>query len=294
MSLRRFTRHARLAVRGLTKTPGFALTAILVIAIGPGVNTAISQAFEKITIKTATSADPRARRVQVLPDGDFMAHSVNTIGLLSYAYGVPSNPSPRLNALPGWAFDDRYDIEAKAPANTAAASSQDSDAQARLQQMIRRLLADRFSLGVRVENERMSAYALTVSSSGPKLQRSAVTAKDCIFDSAPEGCHHFVGGFGHPLEANAISMDDLAHYIENWTDLPVVDRTNLAGLFTVHTEGWLPMQLPPPPSNGNGNVNFAGLPTIFTVLRKLGLELHRQEETLPVYTVERIERPSTN
>jgi hypothetical protein len=74
-----------------------------------------------------------------------------------------------------------------------------------------------------------------------------------------------------------------------------VDRTNLNGLFTVqHTEGWLPMLLPPPPPNGNANVNFADLPTIFTVLGELSLELHRQEEILPVYTVERIERPSVN
>lgn len=39
---------------------------------------------------------------------------------------------------------------------------------------------------------------------------------------------------------------------------------------------------------------FAGLPTIFTVLGKLGLELKRQEDILPVYTVERIERPAVN
>ena len=93
--------------------------------------------------------------------------------------------------------------------------------------MIRQLLADRFSLVMRVEHERMSAYALTVSGSGPKLQKSAVTTKDCIFDTAPEGCHYFVIGFGHPLDANAISMDDLAHYIENWTDLPVVNHPPL-------------------------------------------------------------------
>ncbi len=39
---------------------------------------------------------------------------------------------------------------------------------------------------------------------------------------------------------------------------------------------------------------FAGLPTIFTVLGKLGLELNRQEDILPVYTAERIERPAAN
>jgi len=90
-------------------------------------------------------------------------------------------------------------------------------------------------------------------------------------------------------------MDDLAHYIGNWTDLPVVNRTALSGLFTVNTEGWAPMRLPPPPPNATPAANpFAGLPTIFTVLGKLGLELKRQEDILPVYTVERIERPAAN
>jgi len=55
------------------------------------------------------------------------------------------------------------------------------------------------------------------------------------------------------------------------------------------------MRLLPPPPNAAPNINpFAGLTTIFTVLGKLGLELNRQEDRLPVYTVERIEHPATN
>jgi uncharacterized protein (TIGR03435 family) len=139
----------------------------------------------------------------------------------------------------------------------------------------------------------MSVYALTVSSGGPKLQKSTM-GKQCIFDTAPEGCHTFVIGFGHPLNARAINMDDLADYISNWTDLPVANRTGLSGLFTVNTEGWLPMRLPPPPPNAAGRVNFTALPSIFMVLDKLGLELHQQDASLPVYTVEHIERPPTD
>jgi uncharacterized protein (TIGR03435 family) len=133
--------------------------------------------------------------------------------------------------------------------------------------MIRELLAVRFKLVIRVENKSMSVYALTVASGGPKLQKSAIPEKDCTFDTAPEGCHNFVAGFGHPLDAKAVDMDDLAHYIGNWTDLPVMNRTALSGLFTVNTDGWIPMRLPPPPPNATPDVNhFAGLPTIFTVL----------------------------
>ncbi len=161
--------------------------------------------------------------------------------------------------------------------------------------MIRGLLADRFRLVMRVENKTMSVYALTVASGGSKLQKSAITNKDCTFDTDSQGCHNFVAGLGHPLNAKAIDMDDLAHYIGNWTDLPVVNRTALSGLFTVNTEGWAPMRLPPPPPNATPAANpFAGLPTIFTVLGKLGLELKRQAAILPVYTAERIERPAAN
>jgi uncharacterized protein (TIGR03435 family) len=52
------------------------------------------------------------------------------------------------------------------------------------------------------------------------------------------------------------------------------------------------MRLPPPPPGNPPAARFDDLPTIFTVLRKLGLELKQQEATVPVYTVEHIERPA--
>jgi uncharacterized protein (TIGR03435 family) len=254
-----------------------------------------SQVFAKISIRPAGSTDPRNMRMQVLPNGDLIANAVPVIMLLSYAYEVPVDPSPRLSALPEWAIRERYDIEGKGIANAIIPSLRGSDSRSRTQQKIRRLLADRFRLAMRIENKTMSVYALTVASSGPKLQKSALTDKECTFDTDPQGCLNFVPGFGHPLNAKAIDMDDLAHYIANWTDLPVVNRTSLSGLFTVDTEGWFPMRLPPPPPNAPPNASrFAGLPTIFTVLSKLGLELNRQEDILPIYTIERIERPAAN
>jgi len=253
------------------------------------------QAFVAITIKLARSADPRNMRLQVLPNGDLIASAVPVISLLSYAYDVPVNPSPRLSPLPDWTVRERYDIEAKASANALTPGLQDTEVRSRIRQMIRGLLVDRFRLVMKVENKTMSVYALTVASGGPRLQRSEISEKECVFDTGPEGCHNFVGGLGHPLNAKAVDMDDLVHYIGNWTDLPVVNRTGLSGLFTVNTQGWVPLRLPPPPPNAAPAVNpFAGLPTISTVLGKLGLELKRQQDILPVYTVERIERPATN
>ncbi|MGA7411653.1 MAG: TIGR03435 family protein [Bryobacteraceae bacterium] len=256
---------------------------------------ALPQAFATITIKPARSAEPANERVQVLANGDLIASAVPVITLLSYSYDVPVNPSPRLSPLPDWTYLERYDIEAKAPANVIPANLQDSEVRNRIHQMIRGLLGERFGLVMRVENKTMSVYALTIASGGHKLQKSSVSEKNCTFDTDPNSCHNFVGGRGHPLNAKAVDLDDLVQYVENWTDLPVVNRTALRGLFTVNTKGWVPMRLPPPPPNATPVVNpFAGLPTIFTVLGKLGLELKQQEDIVPIYTVERIQRPVDN
>lgn len=203
-----------------------------------------SQAFEVITIKPDRSGEPRNMRMQVLTTGDLIASAVPVLALLRFAYDVPSNPSPRLSGLPDWAIRERYDIEAKAPVNAVPPGLPSSEVRGRAQQMIRGLLADRFKLVMRVEQKTMLVYALSVASGGLRLQKSGITEKDCTFDTDPEGCHSFIGGLGHPLHAKAIDMYDLAHYIGNWTDLPVVDRTAVSGLFAVNTEGWAAMRLP--------------------------------------------------
>lgn len=248
-----------------------------------------AQLFATIDVKPARSTDPQSIRVRVLPNGD-LATSVNAITLLSEGYDVPSNPSERLSTLPPWVYSERYDIVATASSGAKRLSASDGNATKAVHDMFREVLTERFHLAIRIENKSMPVYALAVARDGPKLKQSDLA--DCIFDTAPDGCHSFVIGFGHPLNARAINMDDLAHYIENWTDLPVINRTGLTGLYTVTTNGWRPMRLPPPPPNGAGRVDFTQLPTIETILSRLGLELHKQDADMPVYKVEHIERPS--
>lgn len=248
-----------------------------------------SQTFESISIQPAPPGNPRNMRLRVQANGDLHATGAPVVFLLGYAYDVPLMTT-RLSGLPGG--HGVYDIEAKAPANAFPPGLPEREKRGRIQAMIRGLLADRFKMVMRVEQKTMPVYVLTVASGGPKFQKSAIAEKDCFFEIfAPDSCYSFREGFGHPLNARAVTMDDVASYIENWTDLPVVNRTALSGLFALESEGWRPMRLPPPPP-GAAQVNFDNLPTIFTVLQKLGLELKQQEATVPVYTIERLERPS--
>jgi uncharacterized protein (TIGR03435 family) len=247
-----------------------------------------SLAFESISIKPAQSEDRRNMRVRVMPNGDFSASSVHVFFLLRYAYDV--SDSQRLSMLPTWR--EIHDIEAKAPANAFPPGLSERERWNRMQQMLRAMLADRFKLGMRIEQKTMPVYVLTVASGGPAFKKSPIAEKDCLLDTTiADSCHNFAAGRGHPLIAKAITMDDLVQHIENWTDLPVVNRTALSGLFAIEGEGWKPMRLPPRPPEFPQVPNFDDLPSIFTVLGKLGLELKQQEATVPVYTMTHIERP---
>ena len=46
----------------------------------------------------------------------------------------------------------------------------------------------------------------------------------------------FNGGQGRGLHGRAVDMSDLARFVENWTDRPLVDKAGLKGLFRIETK----------------------------------------------------------
>ena len=277
-------------------------TSALVCALLALPAAAQSPAFEVVSIKPNRGGDPRNMRVQIAP-GKFSASSMPLLMLIRYAYEFPINPSPRVIGVPDWAIREVFDVEAKAPEGMFPPGLSAIEVKARMQPMLRRLLADYFRLDMRVAPKEMAVYALTVAPGGPKLQKAAIEEKDCPVDLAdPASCHRFQGGIGRGLHGKAVDMQDLAGYIENWTDLPVVDRTGLEGLYAIETEGWAPMALPPPPPDnipplrpsGDGDMRDPGRPTLFVVLRRLGLDLKRDRAAVETFTVNRLEHPPAN
>jgi uncharacterized protein (TIGR03435 family) len=107
-------------------------------------------------------------------------------------------------------------------------------------------------------------------------------------------------------------MQDLAEFIENWTDHPVLNQTSLHDLFSIESEGWVSMRQPPPPPppppstspstaplivrppSGDGDMADPARPTLFMVLAKLGLELKLQKGPIDIFVVDHIERPTAN
>src|SRR5205814_8464350 len=77
-----------------------------------------------------------------------------------------------------------------------------------------------------------------LSSVGGSAIVAAARSRLAFAPSGGTGCHQFQGGAGHGIRGCAVDMSDLALYVSNWTDLPVVDQTGLRELYTIQTEGW--------------------------------------------------------
>ncbi|MBV8847231.1 MAG: TIGR03435 family protein [Bryobacterales bacterium] len=137
---------------------------------------------------------------------------------------------------PSWLESDRFDIEATA---------EGSPSQDEMKQMLQSLLEERFHLKVHQETRQLPAYTLTLAKGGSKMQ--AFKEGDCIkYDpstpaspSTPIRPRDFCG-FNVLTQgrwnASGITMQQVTSALADITNRPVIDNTELSGLFNIHTE----------------------------------------------------------
>ena len=167
---------------------------------------------------------------------------------------------------PAWINADRYDISAKEP---------DGAADDAYRPMLQALLADRFSLRLHRETKVAMVYELQVAPHGLKA-READPAADGGTDN----------GRGR-LTVRKASMARFAEVLSRQTDYPVVDRTNLPGLYDFVLE-WTPDE------NRGPDTNFTPAPSLFTAIQEqLGLKLQSGKVPVEFLVVDSAERVPT-
>jgi uncharacterized protein (TIGR03435 family) len=257
--------------------------------------------FEVASVKLHAAGFDRNALVAptVLPGGRFVSIFPLAI-LVSYAYKVPFNQSRRMTGIPDWAAQEVYEVEATSAMPPGLSIEARND---RVRAMVQALLVDRFKLVIRRESKEMPVYALVVAKGGTKLQRADIDEKDCPEASLnalgpvststpiPDVCHAFNGGMGRGLHAKAANMSDLAAYVENWMDRPLLDKTGIQGLYRFETKGWQPTM---GPSVDAGSSAVADRPTVFEIFEALGLRMEAQKGVVEVYIIDHIEKPSEN
>jgi uncharacterized protein (TIGR03435 family) len=263
----------------------------------------LASAAQQPTPTVGTPATPSFEVASIRPNtGGLMAQS-SRIGkgsvtiinnrvraLIVTAYGVRPE---RIVGAPSWINQERFDIAARAPADTP-----DSE----LRPMLRTLLTERFRLGVRTEIREGPVYALVIARAGgalgPNLKRStecdASGISSGIHGSAlPPGkrpCTVITGSDGREayITGGARSVEELVRALQGLAERPVVDRTSLTGTYDFDLRfSAAPLAVPPTAA--------PEYPSIFTAVHEqLGLRLEPSRAPLEFLVVENIERPLPN
>jgi uncharacterized protein (TIGR03435 family) len=191
---------------------------------------------------------------------------------------------------------EKYGIEATAEKGSIPSGLSPKEQDAKMRLMLQALLADRFKLTMRRQAKEVPVYRVVVNKGGPKLQKSRAEEKDCAEPGQDGGvpCHRFIGGQGRGLNGQAVTIADLAEFVENWSDRPVLDKTGIPGLFDIKSAGWSPLISSGGHGGGEENPADPSRPTLFTIFEQLGLKLEPQKAPVDIYVIEHVERPSEN
>jgi len=244
--------------------------AVALLAVGSGIAFGLfAQAsaeqplkFDAASIKPNQDGGEMARfegSVRFSP-GRAYGRNISIRRMIQEAYGITKY---QLSGGPGWLDSDRFDLEAKAG---GAANEPE------LREMLQTLLTTRCSLSLHSEVKQLPAYALTVGEGGLKLPEwkegdpmpSAMPRRD-----------------GRQVAVAMTIAGDMRQFARDlskmpFVDRPVLDRTGLAGSYVMDL------------------VLYDQQDIIAAVEEASGLRLEAQKAPLQVYSVDRVDRPSSN
>jgi uncharacterized protein (TIGR03435 family) len=197
--------------------------------------------------------------------------------LIASAYGLKDY---QLEGLAEWMQSDLFDVSAEAPAGTAPTADQ-------AKWMLQALLAERFQLKMHPETKEKPVYALTVVKSGPKLKENPSGPGITKFNR--KGLDVEMVFVGTPISSLIRQLPRIPGI-----DRPVLDETDLRGKYDL-TFSLADVQL-------GMKVEQNGIPaadsesaSVFTALQdQLGLKLEPRQAPVPVFVIDRAERPSEN
>jgi uncharacterized protein (TIGR03435 family) len=169
---------------------------------------------------------------------------------------------------PGWLDSERFDIVAKLPEEAG---------EDQLPAMLQALLEERFKLAFHREPKTLSAYVLVPGKGGPKLSAA---------DGEIGGVRTTIGATRRHLSGK-VDMSYLAGLLSNLLDRPVVDMTELKGVYDVDLE-WSVNDAP------TAAAQVDDPPSLFTVLQeRLGLRLESRKAPVDIYVIDHVERVPT-
>jgi uncharacterized protein (TIGR03435 family) len=165
-------------------------------------------AFDAASVKPNKLED-RIVTIDVGPGGRFVARGYTLKLLIQQAYEIKGF---QILGGAGWLDTDRYDVQARGRANATRHE---------VNQMLQKLLADRFALRLHPIQKQMPGFELEVAGDHSKLTPSKAS------EEAPTMRRDAKGA----LVADGLSMPAFAKVVGAYVSKPMVDKTRLPGLY---------------------------------------------------------------
>jgi uncharacterized protein (TIGR03435 family) len=217
--------------------------------------------FEVVSVKPGDPNDPSSSG-RSTPGGMEMRNTtLNT--LVRGAYGLNEF---QLAGGPKWAGSAKFNVVAKMPEGAT---------RDQIPLMMQSMLADRFKLEFHRETRTLQEYALVVAKGGPKLQEATEDGK----------AHNGTSQGPRLIKARAATLSDLARMLIGAVRAPVLDRTEIAGQYTIALE-FAPL-LGSTPTDEN-------LPDIFAAVQSLGLRLEPIKGPVELVVIDSAAMPPEN
>jgi len=224
--------------------------------------------FEVATIKPH---DPSANNDEGFnhSGGRFSIRNESLVPILMVAYSIYRS---QIEGLPDWK-NDHWDIEGIADTPGEPTSRQQ-------QEMLQKLLVERFGLKVHHEQRVLPVYIMQIAKGGPKL-KPAARPED-------ETGQHFHGeGNVAILEYTSTDMSDFVLGESFVLDQPLVDHTGLTGKY----DFTLRYNFRETAAGGDSTP----VPGLFTAVQEqLGLKFVSTKASAEVLVIDHIDRPSAN
>jgi uncharacterized protein (TIGR03435 family) len=250
--------------------------------------------FDVVSIKRS-APDAVGGSMRSLPDGTSIMINVRVQQFITSAAPVPVR---EVIGLPDWATTERYDVTVKPPAGSTPEQRR---------QMWQSMFAERMKLIARVEEREQDTFALVFARSdrrlGPQLKPSTLDCSPKPPGTPPappppppasdsDYLNRCGGMFGQGIiVSGSTTMDRLVFSLAGLAGRQVFDRTGLRGNYA------LTLKFSPPAPRGPAQdaPSPDDAPEFFTALQEqLGLKLQPEKTQVPVFVVERIERPTDN
>ena len=282
--------------------------------------------FEVASIKSVASG--RRGPINTSPGGLFVAAGQPLQGLITYAYRVRDY---QIIGGPTWINLELWEIQAKTPEGSVAPHPRVSRTRPEemerllnepdvISLMLQSLLEERFRLKVHRETRELPIFEVVVAKGGPKLRLSedqhpvdpvdgqrpplpplanglpVLQPGSYRISRKPNGSMRFA--------AKGLPLWTLINSLKSTLGRPVIDKTDLKGLYDYELEWAMdPVQVPPSagdsPTGSNGGLPPAGDPSsgpdLATALQEqLGLRLVPAKGPVEVMVIDSVQKPTVN